>query len=83
MSQCPKCKRKITTLNAVCIEETVQTVEVEDGYLGYNSPDAQQITKIYFKCPECGATLFSNNGDDNDKNVINFLSNTKEKVQFT
>lgn len=89
--ECPKCYEKIDHLVAYSLEENEQCVSLENNDLDWDSSEMVDgsCIKIQFVCPECGKVLFTNKGESNDSNVIEFLktgnyhNKNSEKVEFT
>ena len=78
MPKCPKCGKHIDALIAYSIEENKQEVTLEDTFLNYGATETvdSSCSEIDFECPKCQNVIFTNDGDSQDKRIINFL---KEK----
>jgi predicted RNA-binding Zn-ribbon protein involved in translation (DUF1610 family) len=89
--KCPKCGGKIDNLTAYSLEENEQTVSLENNNLNWDCSEVVDgsCKKIQFVCPDCGKVLFTNKGESDDSDVIEFLKTgnyhkkDSEKVEFT
>jgi predicted RNA-binding Zn-ribbon protein involved in translation (DUF1610 family) len=58
MPKCPECGEEISELKANTVEYCTYWFYVEDNQTHYENDDSE-VDEIYFCCPKCGKTLFT------------------------